>query len=300
MKYLKKQNGGIKVITIVIIAIIVICVLSGIIVWQYFSKNKKENNSDNNDDSGSVFGIVGEAKKIYDRNNLTIDGNTGSFSEGLAKISNDDGLDGYMDKQGNLVIDFQYDFASSFYNGVACVEKNEKYGFIDKQGNVVIDIQYDYADFNDNDLMYANDGLYALKKGDKWGYVDKQGNIVIDFQYERAFNFHSGLAVVNTDDNKRRLINTQGNVINNEYDCLSGLRDGLIVVEKDHKYGFIDNNGNIVIDFKYASVVQFPDGLAYVKWDDKIWGYIDKQGNEIIKLDGSKYALARTDIFQKV
>ena len=44
---------------------------------------------------------------------------------------------GYIDKNGNVVIDFIYDDANSFSEELASVEKDGKYGYIDKEGNVV-------------------------------------------------------------------------------------------------------------------------------------------------------------------
>lgn len=59
----------------------------------------------------------------------------------------DNGLYGYMNTDGNLEINYQYDFADDFSEGLAVVEKDGKYGFIDKEGNVVIDFKYTSASF---------------------------------------------------------------------------------------------------------------------------------------------------------
>ena len=42
---------------------------------------------------------------------------------------------GYIDKKGNLVIDYQFYDANCFVNGIARVKLNEKYGFIKLKNN---------------------------------------------------------------------------------------------------------------------------------------------------------------------
>lgn len=51
-------------------------------------------------------------------------------------------------------------------------KKDNKYGFVDKDGNVVVDYIYDDAT-EQNTYGYA-----AIKKDGKWGSVDKKGNVV--------------------------------------------------------------------------------------------------------------------------
>ena len=53
-------------------------------------------------------------------------------------------------------------------------EQNGKWGFIDKNGNAVVDYQYDkVTDFN----QY---GFAGIKLEDKWGSINEEGQIVID------------------------------------------------------------------------------------------------------------------------
>ena len=51
-------------------------------------------------------------------------------------------------------------------------KQNGKYGFVDKQGNVVVDYQYDDAT-EQNDYGFA-----GIKKDGKWGSIDGKGTIV--------------------------------------------------------------------------------------------------------------------------
>ncbi len=57
-------------------------------------------------------------------------------------------------------------------------KKDGKYGFVDKDGNVVVDYIYDDAT-NQNSFGYA-----GVKKDGKWGSIDKNGNIVQEPTYD--------------------------------------------------------------------------------------------------------------------
>ena len=83
---------------------------------------------------------------------------------------------GFIDKRGNVVVPFKYDWVDKFSEGLACVELNGKYGCIDKQGNVVVPIKYDKVDdFSENVIVVGLNG--------KYGCIDKQGNVVVPLKY---------------------------------------------------------------------------------------------------------------------
>ena len=56
-------------------------------------------------------------------------------------------------------------------------KKDEKYGFVDKEGNVIVDYQYDDVT-QQNTYGYA-----GIKKDGKWGAIDNKGNIVQEPTY---------------------------------------------------------------------------------------------------------------------
>jgi WG containing repeat len=53
---------------------------------------------------------------------------------------------GYIDRTGKLVVNPQFDYASSFYEGLAQVQVGQKWGYIDHTGKLVIKPQFDYGD----------------------------------------------------------------------------------------------------------------------------------------------------------
>ena len=53
--------------------------------------------------------------------------------------------------------------------------------------------------------------------------------------------------------------------------------------DKNNNWGFKDSTGNVVIKPIYDDVLNFSEGFALVKLNYK-WGYINKEGKEIIPL----------------
>jgi hypothetical protein len=81
------------------------------------------------------------------------------------------GKTGFINREGKLIINPQYDNASNFYDGLALVTTGGKSGYIDKEGKTVINPQFDIGgDFSE--------GLAAVSTGGKWGYIDKDGKYV--------------------------------------------------------------------------------------------------------------------------
>ena len=66
-------------------------------------------------------------------------------SGGYIAVCNDKGLWGYIDRAGNLVIDYQYSDARSFSNGLGAVKIAGKWGYISERGELVIDAVYEDA-----------------------------------------------------------------------------------------------------------------------------------------------------------
>ncbi len=101
--------------------------------------------------------------------------------------------------------------SSKFKDGYAAVSKYDGfrllYGFINENGELVIDCKYDYADY-----FYEGLARVKNEKGLE-GYIDKTGKIVIDFQYSFADDFKNGVANVRTPNGRRFKIDKTGKEI---------------------------------------------------------------------------------------
>ena len=151
-----------------------------------------------------------------------------------------------IDEKGNVVIDYQYDFAGSFVNGVAGVVKDGKIGYINTNGEYIIEAQYPYDD--DTILREYSCGIVRVYDGEKSIYFDENGNKVFELNSKYAGDFSEDMATVKEND----------------------------------KYGFINKTGKNVIDFKYSRASSFSDGLALVYTDEENFEFINSNGKTIL------------------
>lgn len=166
------------------------------------------------------------------------------FHEGLASVQID-GLFGFIDTNGNIVVEPQYSDAYSFSEGYAVIDRDGLWGYIDKTGKVVVEPIYRRADNFHEGLACVVDN-----ESNRSGFIDTDGNVVIDFQYKEAGSFHEGLAYVKDEESKL--------------------------------YGYIDTKGNLVIPYKFNYGEDFSeDGIALV-YTDVGGGYIDTEEKWIL------------------
>ena len=193
------------------------------------------------------------------------------------------------------ISDATYDNAGDFYEGLAAVNINKKWGFIDTTGKIVIAPQFNpwQAQFN----AYFSEGLVAINLksaktdnlagndpgGARWGFADKTGKIVIKPQFIANYysppHFKDGLAVVGGTfvgttiatigvRNKFGYINKAGNyVINPTFDEAYDFSDDMACVKIGDKYGFIDKSGKLVIAAMFDLPAYFKDGKASVQFN---------------------------------
>lgn len=143
-----------------------------------------------------------------------------NFSEGLVAVYRN-GKYGYMNKQRELMVPYQYQDANEFKDGLAIVTQYYKDGAIDQSGKIIIPFKFDY-------LGNFAEGLAVYSEKNHWndnysyGYVDEKGNISIKAKWDSAYNFSEGLAVVKVggdDSGKWGVIDKTGNfIVEPEYD----------------------------------------------------------------------------------
>lgn len=119
-----------------------------------------------------------------------------TLDKDLNIMRNDFGKNGYVDKEGNMVVNFKYDGAYDFSEDLARVYKTvnnrDFYGFIDKYGNEVIPLEYEYA-------TCFKEGLAVVRLNRRFGYIDKLNNTIIEIQFDDAESFKDGKAKVKMD-----------------------------------------------------------------------------------------------------
>ena len=198
------------------------------------------------------------SKTIYTDNDLSL-----FFSDGLAAVKIN-GLYGYINKEGDVVIPCIYDFCNAFFNKTASVSKGGKYGIIDINGNTIIPCIYDGCGS-------FSEGLAAFKVDDKWGFVNLMGEEIIKPQYDNWQYFRNGVAKVGLFDFSRysdnHIIVHNYNHLDLDFESLDDLDYDIEEYnETDFAWGFINNNGVEIIPCKFdISSEMGYDGIIRVR-----------------------------------
>ena len=244
--------------------------------------------------------------------------NIGTYSSGLFRVQNKNGLWGYMDAYGDIAIRCVYTYAGDFsYIGYACVSKDNEYYLINKSGqkkfadvlrreinacgllsNDIMPVKFgDKYSFTDKDFNilfgeyeYAgsfNNGVAPVKTGGYWHIINEKGKYVSDQTYTNIFIDDKGIGFRNQrgyakNENGYFLINTQGQKVGNKVfeDVTLFKENSPTAVKENGKWGYINAEGEYVINNQYEEARPFSNGLAAVKTNG-LWGYIT-QDNELV------------------
>jgi len=98
--------------------------------------------------------------------------------------------DGFIDRQGRIVVVPEYVAVGIFSEGLASFVKGEERWYLDYSGRIRISGQFAA-------LTEFSEGRAAVKVGDQWGYLNHWGEMVIPAQYDFADRFIQGVARVN-------------------------------------------------------------------------------------------------------
>lgn len=157
---------------------------------------------------------------------------------------------------------------------------------------------YSFVDENLNNYTSKYyDEICGVKVRSKngWGRINERLEEIIPPRYTWIHEFISDWAYVGYNDyySKIALRHINGKEINlfdysftNE-SLDNTFEDGLLLVcHREYGYGFIDEDGDEIIKCKYHSAEKFVNGLAKVRYDTE-FGYINKKGELLIE-NGNK------------
>jgi|GEM_PF-1027479 len=198
-----------------------------------------------------------------------------SLREGLRKVTKS-GKTGFINTQGEVVIELVYEAANGFYEGVSAVKKNGKVGYIDKNNRIVVPFEYDGGNnFNKG---------YAVVSGNKKNWlIDKKGRQVTLRKYD-LLRYNKGLGMMVLDKKWGYLNEAGQEIIPPEYDMIHNYGEGFIGAKKGGKWGYIDTLDQVQLPFEFESVSVFENGRAVVERNGKT-GVIDKSGKTLISFN---------------
>ena len=219
-----------------------------------------------------------------------------------------------------IVIDYTYEDARDFHEGLAAVKSRDRWGYIDYLGRIAVPFVHrvpEAGDFSDgfafvgdhyidtegrpaftridedtderierfftNGLPFS-EGLAGVQSGGQWGYIDLMGNYLIAPSFERVGSFVDGLAPAR----KKGLwgyINVRGVfVIEPKFVKACDFHEGLAAVYVNGRWGYINKEGKYAIRPSYHEAGNFVYGLAPVRTRTNYrgWGYINPRNKFVI------------------
>lgn len=173
-----------------------------------------------------------------------------------------------------------WDYIEDFHEGLAAVRRDSLWGFIDEEGNVIVEPKFDYVhDFSEGLALVSLPG-----DSNPHCYIDKSGKIVLKLtDASESFDFHEGVARAYDYLDLMGFVDKSGRWVipPRRWSCHDFADDRAMVIVKG-KYGFIDHDGRIVIPLKFNDADSFVDGVARVKIG-KTTRHIDINGNFVKK-----------------
>lgn len=158
---------------------------------------------------------------------------------------------GYINRQGELVVEPRFRHAGYFIDGYAVVsdqytsagKQQETYYIIDTLGRVIVQSHtVVLSNFSEGMVMYS-----VTKNGeDVFGFLDSTGKVVIEARFEYARGFNEGLAAVK-ENGKMGFINKKGEwIIKSEYDFCGDFKYGTALYKYKKSKGYINKEGKVI------------------------------------------------------
>lgn len=215
----------------------------------------------------------------------------GFFVNKVAVVRNNydenEGECGLINIKGELVLPMEKRCFGDFKYGISSIWRDGKVGFINRNGDDVSSFKYDWADGFKDAVAVVEITKEIPNTGRYWGLVDSTGQEIVRCQYDKIKDFRDGLAVVVKND-KYGVINTEGDiVIPIKYAAAAVLNQYVMATVDGMNWGILDTLNTLVIPFKYnviLPIVEHPGIFRVSNFDPQnrmeTGGYIDLDGNE--------------------
>lgn len=222
----------------------------------------------------SVINTSGETIFTLDQTNGKRIVSCECFSEGFALIEDEDGLKGFVNKKGEIVIKPQYNEAYSFKNGYAVVKSGEGeksyWQIINKKGRVILDMGPETIKTSG----YVSSGLLGYTKSpdlNTWGFVSIKGeNIVEPSKDYISVSEVNNSKFIFSNGEKYGVSEISGKrVIPAEYDNIETSGERNFIVKKGDNFFIIDLNNKETVNVDFTDHTGNLNGFIYAKVRDK-------------------------------
>lgn len=205
------------------------------------------------------------------------------FRDGYCRVMTDYNMTGLIDSTGKELIPCIYPQLNYPAEGLVRAEQNGKVGFLDLEGNVVIDFQY-AASSSFNEGLAAVGVLSEDEYSIRYGYINTKGDYVVKPIYDFADPFVNGCAVVTSLD-RQGMINHDGDtVVPIKYGFVTAMQNGVFFAGNlfTKKIAMFNKDFKPVTKFIYDDIFYYGEGMYVVGREGKM-GYLTLQGKEKIK-----------------
>ncbi|KAA9338973.1 WG repeat-containing protein [Adhaeribacter soli] len=196
----------------------------------------------------------------------------GGFSNGLVAIGNEKGKFGYIDRQGNQIIDLNYDEATEFRNGVAIVKKGDFYGVIDLHEKIVEpfvyeDLKWDQPVSKSGSMKeisktnhYTSSLIIGVINGKRiYGLLHKEYKLPIKYRYlhPNSNNLQGFKGYIFQENNCYGVLDSTGKIV------LPPVFESIIPAISEGRFPVLQTNSNI-IKYGVGMLVKEKTGLGLV------------------------------------
>ncbi|MDP8034383.1 WG repeat-containing protein [Pasteurella atlantica] len=182
---------------------------------------------------------------------------------------------GFIDKQGNRIIDVIYDHIDYFdKDGLAVAVKDKKSGLINKKGEIVVPFEYDAIDRNEKN------NSYKILINNQWGVVDKAFKPIIPTEYEEIIVQNSGYILYK--DSLYKLADADGNIITpSGFDQIECFADNTVMVRIEGRWHFFDTQTKQVDKVAYDKVKPLQEDFLLVRQKGE-FSIINAKTNKVV------------------
>ena len=213
---------------------------------------------------------------------------------------------GYIDNQGTVKIEPQFQMVDNFSEGLAAVQLKGKWGYIDETGKVVIEPRFTYAFSFSEDLAAIYEGgafdpNNHTMQGGQFLFIDRKGAAVPGLGGNNVRSFSEGLVAVQPKEKSNWLyLDKKGDPLEkfDDYSRAGDFKEGLAIVYVDKSHSGWSEMDKIRYNFQYidkTGVVIFRPKLGYEGYDfseglaigTDLRGFLwasDRTGKEIFRL----------------